>query len=160
MAPVRVTIPAGAPIHWPGYCSCCLLALDRSAKPGQGGLAVPWCEDCQRHASMAKVERAARRARWASWALFAILLALAASPILRGRPKWLSYGAAGTFLFLALGLIAVSKLKLEDRKESCASSALPVRQLANGPGGLELECDSADFALLLHEANPGSKTST
>ncbi|HEY3445592.1 MAG TPA: hypothetical protein VGK67_04465 [Myxococcales bacterium] len=161
MAPVRVTL-ASAPsaIQWPRYCGCCLLALDEPAKPGRDGLAVPWCEDCQRHASMHKVERFARWARWASWGLFASLLALAASPVLRGRPKWLTYGAAGAFLFLALGLMAVLKLKLEDRKESCAAAGPPVRLVAKAAGATEVECDNADFALLLAEGNPGSKTST
>lgn len=155
MASVRVRL-SGSTIHWPGYCACCLLALDgRSAKPGRDGLAVPWCEDCQRHVSMHKVERFALNGRWVSLGLFALLLA-AGLLLLRGMSKIFTLGASATFLLFAGFLAAVRRLRLEDRKDSCQSWAFPVRVVARDAAGVLVECDNADFAVLLVEANPGA----
>ncbi|MGC4116716.1 MAG: hypothetical protein QM765_19570 [Myxococcales bacterium] len=156
MASIRVRLPTSN-VQWPRYCGCCLLALDEPAKRNKDGLAVPWCEDCQRHASMHKVERFARWARWACLGLFVLFLGIGLSPMVRGRPKWLSYGMAGAFLFLAGALAVLLKLRLEDRKESCAAPGYPVRLVARDAQGLEVECDNADFAMLTVEGNPGAK---
>ena len=151
--PVRVSLPAARPVRWPRYCACCLLSLDEPARAGADGLAVPWCDDCRAHSRMRKVDRFVRWARNASWTLAVLLVGLGSLPLLRGRTRWLVLGSGGTFFFLALGLTAVARLKLEDRKESCATSGPPVRLVARTVAGTEVECDNGDFASLLAEEN-------
>jgi hypothetical protein len=151
---LRVSVPQ-AGLRWPRYCACCLLALDAPGQPGADGLEVPWCDDCRRHSGMRRVEGGVRWARRGSWAVAALGLALWFTPI---RPRWYFLGLSGTFFFLALGLAAMARLKLEDRKESCAAAGPPVRLVGRTAQALELECDNADFAGLLAEANPGART--
>ncbi|MBI5546711.1 MAG: hypothetical protein HY901_22740 [Deltaproteobacteria bacterium] len=153
--PVRLRLSQPSPVV-PRYCACCLLWLDSQPPVRIQGFEVPWCEDCRRHSSMRKAHRGAAAARSLAWGLaLACVLGFVAVGS-GGRRIWLG-AMAVTLLFLGMGLSALTRLRLEDRKESCAASGPPLRVLSRDGSGWVLECDNADFALLLAEANPSSR---
>lgn len=147
-APVRVRLPMSP--RFPAYCACCLLAQDAPGRP-VAGLAVPWCEDCRRHVSLRRVDRGAGWGKLVAWALAVILLLPAA--FARGWHAWGFRIGTVTFFFLGVALSALSHLRLEDRKETCASFGVPVRVVERDATGMVLECDNPDFASPLREAN-------
>ena len=154
-SPLRVRVPFSG-FAWPRLCACCLLAMDDlSAEQLADPLAAPQCEDCRHHRLMRKVERAMRWCRYFFGGLTVVFL-LASLGVKGVRRIWL-LGSAASFIPLALGLTGFLHLRLEDRKESCASFGDPVREVEKDASGILLECDNPHFARAVQEENPGAK---
>lgn len=152
---VRVRIDAEHPVV-PRYCACCLLSMHEEPAPEKQGLELPWCEDCRRHAQLRVVDRVARGARWGAWLLAAagVLGFLLAQ---RGISRIVAGGAAVSFLFIAIGLSGLARMRFEERKESCAATGRPGTAARRPDGGWEVSCESVEYARLLAEANPGAR---
>ena len=155
--PVRLHLPQESPAL-PRYCACCLLWLDeRAILPRLSGLVVPWCEDCRRHASMSWLDRGAAGVKKGSWALALFGFAASLLPAMHGPPLWGLRISVAFFVCLALCATALGRLRLDDRKDSCAAPGAPVRVLRRDGEGWLLHCANRDWAALVAEACPGSR---
>jgi hypothetical protein len=122
----------------------------------QPRLEVPWCEDCRRHVSQHRLDRVASVAKKLSWLAALACFVLAVLPGVRGLVMWGLRFSVGTFVLLAVGATVVTRLRLEDRKETCSAVGRPAQVLAHDAAGWDLQCENPDWANLCLEANPGA----